>query len=122
MPAEMTGKTGEAGITLNLDQQAQLAADLRRAINDCSERGLYNAAKWQVGTTASILRDTAAEPMLLSIVTAQGQRDARIDPYSRSKGQRLFLSTPTFRYAPTHWRRLSHVHSDQYRPGIRKSA
>jgi hypothetical protein len=34
------------GIKLNLAQQARLAADLRNAISECSERGLYNAAKW----------------------------------------------------------------------------
>lgn len=44
----MNAGTAEPGIKLNLAQQAQLAADLRRAINECSERGLYNAAKWQV--------------------------------------------------------------------------
>jgi hypothetical protein len=48
MPTEMAGVTDQAGITLNLAQQAQLATDLRKAINECSERGLYNAAKWSV--------------------------------------------------------------------------
>jgi len=48
MPTEMAGVTDQAGITLNLAQQAQLATDLRKAINECSERGLYNAAKWLV--------------------------------------------------------------------------
>jgi hypothetical protein len=48
MSTEMAGVTDQAGITLNLAQQAQLATDLRKAINECSERGLYNAAKWLV--------------------------------------------------------------------------
>jgi len=69
------------GIKLNLAQQARLAADLRNAISECSERGLYNAAKWWVKScsihgfvlVAALIRACStfrANEMLVSIPAA----------------------------------------------------
>lgn len=34
------------GIKLSIEEQGHLATQLRCAVSQCTERGLYNAAKW----------------------------------------------------------------------------